>query len=198
MRLRSVLFHTKGSKIANRARGRLNEICHVCGESRQIPHLPARASVGYAIKFLADAFLSIGADGNVEQALMGFAVLHDSRRLPLHREHHGALALLSCFMKSPDRRRKASETGCAWCQALACSCSSTFLDATRISDPCKWERMVLSRRVAVGMPVARHPPHRSVLALLTHTVLTLDVLPKVRVFERKTLIGIRVQDFDFR
>jgi hypothetical protein len=28
--------------------------------------------------------------------------------------------------------------------------------------------------VAVGMPVARHPPHRSVLALLTHTVLTLD------------------------
>src|ERR1039457_491576 len=29
--------------------------------------------------------------------------------------------------------------------------------------------------VAVGMPVARHPPHRSVRALLTHTVLTLDV-----------------------
>ena len=29
-------------------------------------------------------------------------------------------------------------------------------------------------RVAVGMPVTRHPPHRSVLALLTHTVLTLD------------------------
>jgi hypothetical protein len=27
---------------------------------------------------------------------------------------------------------------------------------------------------AVGMPVARHPPHRSVLALLTHTVLTWD------------------------
>ena len=53
-------------------------------------------------------------------------------------------------------------------------------------------------RVAVGMPVSRHPPHRSVLALLTHTVLTLDVLPKVRVFERKTNIGIRVQDFDFR
>src|ERR1039457_7289174 len=29
--------------------------------------------------------------------------------------------------------------------------------------------------VAVGMPVARHPPHRSVRALLTHTVLILDV-----------------------
>jgi hypothetical protein len=26
-----------------------------------------------------------------------------------------------------------------------------------------------STEVAVGMPVARHPPHRSVLALLTHT-----------------------------
>src|SRR6266536_2783268 len=30
--------------------------------------------------------------------------------------------------------------------------------------------------VAVGMPVTRHPPHGSVQALLTHTVLTLDVL----------------------
>jgi hypothetical protein len=29
-----------------------------------------------------------------------------------------------------------------------------------------------ARRVAVGMPVTRHAPHRSVLALLTHTVLT--------------------------
>src|ERR1035437_8330199 len=29
--------------------------------------------------------------------------------------------------------------------------------------------------VAVGMPVARHHPHRSVRALLTHTVLTSDV-----------------------
>src|SRR5664279_2271516 len=29
--------------------------------------------------------------------------------------------------------------------------------------------------VAVGMPVTRHPPHRPVLALLTHTVLTSDI-----------------------
>src|SRR5436305_928454 len=34
----------------------------------------------------------------------------------------------------------------------------------------------LSAQVAVGMPVTRHPPHRSVRALLTHTVLTSDVL----------------------
>src|ERR1035441_2578725 len=31
------------------------------------------------------------------------------------------------------------------------------------------------RWVAVGMPVTRHPPHRPVLALLTHTVLTSDI-----------------------
>jgi hypothetical protein len=31
-----------------------------------------------------------------------------------------------------------------------------------------------SRRVAVGMAIADHPPHRSVRALLTHTALTLD------------------------
>ena len=29
--------------------------------------------------------------------------------------------------------------------------------------------------VAVGMSIARHPPHRPVRALLTHTVLTLDI-----------------------
>ena len=46
--------------------------------------------------------------------------------------------------------------------------------------------------VAVGMRVAPHPPHRSVRALLTHTVLTLDVLP------RKTNLRVRMQDLDFR
>ena len=29
--------------------------------------------------------------------------------------------------------------------------------------------------VAVGMPITRHPPHRPVLALLTHTVPALDM-----------------------
>ena len=45
-------------------------------------------------------------------------------------------------------------------------------------------------RVAVGMPVARHPPHRPVLALLTHTVPTLDSGGKAR-------LRIRVQNRDF-
>ena len=35
-------------------------------------------------------------------------------------------------------------------------------------------RILKARLVAVGMTVARHPPHRTVLALLTHTVPTLD------------------------
>jgi hypothetical protein len=33
----------------------------------------------------------------------------------------------------------------------------------------------VSVSVAVGMPIARHPPHRPVLARLAHTVLTFDV-----------------------
>src|SRR6202023_3628874 len=40
------------------------------------------------------------------------------------------------------------------------------------------------------MPVTRHPPHRSVRALLTHTVLTLD--------QRKAYFRIRMQDLDLR
>ena len=35
------------------------------------------------------------------------------------------------------------------------------------------DRLVVG--VAVGMSIARHPPHRAVRALLTHTVLTLDI-----------------------
>ena len=44
--------------------------------------------------------------------------------------------------------------------------------------------------VAVGMPVTRHPPHRSVLALLTHTVPTSDMVGV------EADIRIRVQDAD--
>src|SRR5437867_2191330 len=48
------------------------------------------------------------------------------------------------------------------------------------------------------MPVTRHPPHGSVRALLTHTVLTLDVLPEIRVIEREANVGKRVLDLNFR
>ena len=63
----------------------------------------ASASVGYIIEPLTDAFLCIGAGGNVEQALIGFGVLHDSRRLPLHRKgarvRHGKCELATGFSK---------------------------------------------------------------------------------------------------
>src|SRR5438132_1577707 len=44
--------------------------------------------------------------------------------------------------------------------------------------------------VAVGMPVTRHPPHRPVLAQLTHTVPTSDK------FGVKARCRVRVQDRD--
>src|ERR1700692_843056 len=50
------------------------------------------------------------------------------------------------------------------------------------------------RRVAVGTTVARRPPHSPVLALLTHTVLTLDL----GIFGVETHSRIRLQDLDRR
>lgn len=49
------------------------------------------------LQALADALIRIGAGGDVEQALVGFRILHNSRGLPIYREDHGALALLELF-----------------------------------------------------------------------------------------------------
>ena len=51
--------------------------------------------------------------------------------------------------------------------------------------------------VAVGMPVTQHPPHRSVLALLTHTVLASDESPDIWAVEREANFGVRMQGLDF-
>ena len=48
---------------------------------------------------LPDALLLIRAGGNVEQALIGFGVLHDGRDLPFHREHRRALAFFQSLHK---------------------------------------------------------------------------------------------------
>jgi hypothetical protein len=53
--------------------------------------------VGYVIKALTDTFRGVGTGRNVEQALIGLGILHDSRCFALHRKHHGALALLELF-----------------------------------------------------------------------------------------------------
>jgi len=52
------------------------------------------ASVNHVIKTLADSFLQIRAGGDVQQALVGFGILHDRRCLPLHPKHHGTLTFL--------------------------------------------------------------------------------------------------------
>jgi hypothetical protein len=57
------------------------------------------SSILYVFQALTDAFLGIGSRGNVEQALISLGVLHDSRGLPVHRKHHGTLALLEMFHK---------------------------------------------------------------------------------------------------
>jgi hypothetical protein len=49
------------------------------------------------LQALADAFLGIGAAGNVELALIGICVLHDGRCSPFHRKQHGALGFLELF-----------------------------------------------------------------------------------------------------
>jgi hypothetical protein len=48
---------------------------------------------------LADALVSVGAGGDVEQALIGFCILNDSRRLALDRQDHGPLAPFELFHK---------------------------------------------------------------------------------------------------
>jgi hypothetical protein len=47
----------------------------------------------------------------------------------------------------------------------------SFLDDSFIRNPMP---VYPDAIVAVGMPIARHPPHRPVLACLAHTVPTLD------------------------
>jgi len=59
----------------------------------------ARTSVGYVIQTLTNAFRFVRHGDNVEQALIGFGVLHNSRCLPVHGKHHGALALLKLFQE---------------------------------------------------------------------------------------------------
>jgi len=71
----------------------------------ELPRGPC-SSFFHILQTLADAFLRVGTGGNVKQALIGLGVLHDGRGLPLHPKHHGRLLFLSCFMKSPERRRK--------------------------------------------------------------------------------------------
>src|SRR5580658_1260981 len=62
----------------------------------------------HILQTLADTFLFVGAGRKVEQALIGFGVLHDGRRFPVHGKHHRTLALLELFHEVA---RPAAERG---------------------------------------------------------------------------------------
>ena len=53
------------------------------------------ASVGHIIEPLADSLFRIRAGGDVEQALVGFGVMHEGGSLPIDSEHCGAFAFSS-------------------------------------------------------------------------------------------------------
>jgi len=52
-----------------------------------------KLSFSHILQTLTDPLFRINARGNVEQALIGFSILHDGRRLPLHGKVHRPLAL---------------------------------------------------------------------------------------------------------
>jgi hypothetical protein len=56
----------------------------------KLPRRPDPA-LFHVLQTLTDAFLGIGAGGNVEQALIGCGVLHDGRRLSFHSKDDGTL-----------------------------------------------------------------------------------------------------------
>jgi hypothetical protein len=57
---------------------------------------------------LSNAFASVRTRGNVQQALVRLCILNHSRRLPIHCEHDGALALFDLLEKLS---RAAAEGG---------------------------------------------------------------------------------------
>src|SRR5450755_2903245 len=61
--------------------------------------LPRRADLALfcVLQPLTDALVGVGLGSNVEQALIGFGVLHDGRSLSLYGQHHGALGFLELF-----------------------------------------------------------------------------------------------------
>jgi len=55
---------------------------------------------------LSDALPRVGVRSEIEQTLVSSRILHNRRSLPVHRQHHGALALLKLFH---ERTRPAPE-----------------------------------------------------------------------------------------
>jgi hypothetical protein len=89
----------------------------------KLPRWP-RPSLFHILQSLPDAFLFIRAGCDVEQALIGIGVLHNGRSLPVSTT--GRLLFLSCFMKSPDWRRKVVSD---WMSLVMSSMTSAPVEA---------------------------------------------------------------------
>jgi len=61
------------------------------------------------LKALPDALFGVGLHRKFEQTLVGLSILHHGRSLPIHREHHGALALLQMLDEFAGRTAKGGE-----------------------------------------------------------------------------------------
>src|ERR1039457_6927900 len=98
----------------------------------------------HILQTLTDAFLLIRHGGKVEQALIGFGVLDNSRCLPIHRKHHGALALLELFHEvaglAAERGQRLDVLGDV--KHGPAPIESTLLGAARIYDPGKPGKLV--------------------------------------------------------
>jgi hypothetical protein len=68
-----------------------------------VEKLPRRPDLSFlrVLQPLTDAFLDIGMGSNVEQTLVGFGILYDSRSPSLYRKHHGALIFFKLFHEVP-------------------------------------------------------------------------------------------------
>jgi hypothetical protein len=82
-----------------------------------VEKLPRGPSLSFfrTLKALLDAFLGVGMRSNIEQSLIGFGVLHDGGRFPLHCEYHGALAFFKLFYEiagtTPESRQRLDILG---------------------------------------------------------------------------------------
>jgi hypothetical protein len=66
----------------------------------------AVTTAGYIVQTLTNAFLGVGAGGDVEQPLIGLGILHNGGCLPLNCEHDGAFTLLQLLQKLARAGRK--------------------------------------------------------------------------------------------
>ena len=66
------------------------------------------------LQALADAFSSIGAGSDIEQALIGSRILHDGFSLAFDGEHDGLLALLELLHKIARAAAESRRVPNAW------------------------------------------------------------------------------------